>query len=82
MQNFSYLNKFSQCIQSRGNAIHRILHSATRMKKTTNLAKMSTQFVDQFWDLDDMFLRIRRLDTAVELAASVIFCLSVQMSFQ
>ena len=77
MQNSSSLTSFSQCILSRGNAIHPIRHSATRIKKTTNLAKMSTQFVDQFWDLDDMFLRIcifvfLGLDTAVESAASVV----------
>ena len=28
------------------------------MKKTMNLAKMSTEFVHQFVDIDDKFLRI------------------------
>ena len=50
--------------------IHSHYHSATRMKKTTNLVKISTRFLDQSQDLDDMFLRtcilfVVGLDTAV-----------------
>ena len=63
------------CLMSRGSATHPICHSATRMKKTTkNLANISTQSLDQFWNLDDMFLRICilvfvGLDTAVGSAS-------------
>ena len=47
----------SPCIMSRYGAIHPNYHSATKMKKTTNLAKMSSQFLDKVWDLADMFLK-------------------------
>ena len=63
------------CLMNRGSATHPICHSATRMKKTTtNLANISTRSLDQFWNLDDMFLRICilvfvGLDTAVGSAS-------------
>ena len=55
---------------NRDSEFHSIYHSATRLTKTTNLAKFSTWFLDQLGDLDDMFLRICilfvvGLDTAV-----------------
>ena len=69
------LPNYSPRIMSRNSAIHPSHHIATRMKKTTtNLARISTQSLDQFWDLDDMFLKICilvfvGLNTAVEPAS-------------
>ena len=44
------------CFMSRGIAIHSMCHSATRMKKTTNI--FPPNFLINFEDLDEMFLRI------------------------
>ena len=74
----------SPCITSRGSVIHPICHSATRMKKTTNLAKkINPIFRINFRDLDYMFLRVCilvfvALDTAVESASEslLIVCTS------
>ena len=59
---------------SRNCATHPSYHSATRMKKTTHVTRISIQSLDQFWDIDSMCLKIDTLvsvglDIAVESAS-------------